>query len=274
MNEESIIFGEHGGLVGILTRPDGEARAGLIFPNAGLVPKLGPGRLFVDIARELAKVGVASLRFDHSGIGDSPRRDDERSVFDLSIAEVRDAVQELEDIGIKRIAVFGLCSGAYATRHVSIEKNLDTAFLVNPQDLVPGSDLAAQSWKKRYLTQSIFRPQAWKNLIAGRVNMKRLMTVLSGRPGSTSSVETYAEDIDEVRSQLHDAAARGSKIVFLLSERDPSVDEVSTFLETDLRAAKPEGKLGVQVLPDADHLFLAPSDRAALIRMTTAALFD
>ena len=67
-------FGD--GLVGVATlgRPRPRFATALILLNAGLVHRMGPFRLYVQMARRLAAEGYAVLRFDQSGLGDSPRR--------------------------------------------------------------------------------------------------------------------------------------------------------------------------------------------------------
>src|SRR4051812_36564069 len=72
MKESCCRFGEHGHLVGITTEPSGRRRrVGCVLVSAGLVPKLGPYRLYTHVARRLARDGFTTLRFDLGGIGDS-----------------------------------------------------------------------------------------------------------------------------------------------------------------------------------------------------------
>ena len=73
--EKVILFGNKARLVGISTEPNSKTHAktlpGVLFWNAGLLPKVGPFRLFVDVARRLSELGFLSFRFDVSGKGDS-----------------------------------------------------------------------------------------------------------------------------------------------------------------------------------------------------------
>ncbi|HHO68021.1 MAG TPA: alpha/beta hydrolase, partial [Gammaproteobacteria bacterium] len=73
MKERVVTFGPERNLVGVLTQPD-QVRPDLpvlVFLNAGLLHRVGPYRMHVDLARQLAARGYASLRFDLSGRGDS-----------------------------------------------------------------------------------------------------------------------------------------------------------------------------------------------------------
>ena len=78
MNQQVCNFGTDGHLFGILTTPDEEVRVEgapiALILNAGIVHRIGPFRLNVDIARQLAELGFSTLRMDLSGLGDSGPR--------------------------------------------------------------------------------------------------------------------------------------------------------------------------------------------------------
>ncbi len=106
-------FGDE--LVGIMTLPERIAPGApaCLLLNTGVMNRIGPHRLNVKIARDIAAAGVPCLRMDLSGLGDSPAskatlRADEQAVLDLQAA--MDHVQRT--LGIDRFVVFGLCSGA------------------------------------------------------------------------------------------------------------------------------------------------------------------
>lgn len=72
LTEEVVTLGERG-LVGVLGRPpSGTPRATIVFLNSGSEPHIGPGRCWVEYARELNQRGYATLRADFSGWGESP----------------------------------------------------------------------------------------------------------------------------------------------------------------------------------------------------------
>ncbi len=266
MTEQPVLFGPKGNLVGVLTRPAGlDIRVGVVFLNAGLIHHVGPGRLYVTFARQLAEQGVTSLRFDHSGIGDSPRTNDERSVLTLHAAEALDAVSYLNRQGVEHVIVFGLCSGAYAARQVAKANAADAIILVNPQDIVPGSDLARQGWTSRYFKKSAFSLKSWRNLLTGKTNYRRLAAVFGGGQNApASSSPSFDETVETVKEQLNNFVDGGGIIQFVLSERDPSVDELSVFLGRDLRTDPPTEGISATIVKDADHLFMASADKTSL----------
>ena len=75
MREEAVVFGRASALVGVITDPPAGGRPAhamaVILLNAGLLHRVAPNRLYVELARGLAAQGFAAFRFDFSGIGDS-----------------------------------------------------------------------------------------------------------------------------------------------------------------------------------------------------------
>lgn len=115
MKEASLAFGPGGGLVGTLTLPSAgisPAGIGQVLFNAGVVHRVGPHRLNVQLARRLAAHGIPTIRFDLSGQGDSARATgtlgfDAQAGADLSAA--MDALAQAA--GVSRFSLFGFCSG-------------------------------------------------------------------------------------------------------------------------------------------------------------------
>jgi len=115
MTESPILFGPERNLLGILTSPtkaNAQAPACLLL-NVGVTHRVGPRRLNVKLARQLADIGVYSLRLDLSGIGDSAAAHSRASFRDQSIQDLKSAMDLIEkETGIRRFAVLGICSGA------------------------------------------------------------------------------------------------------------------------------------------------------------------
>ena len=74
--ETPLNFGDRGQLFGILSEPrersTARGRLGVILLNTGADYHIVPSRLYVSIADRWANVGYTVLRFDLSGLGDSP----------------------------------------------------------------------------------------------------------------------------------------------------------------------------------------------------------
>jgi pimeloyl-ACP methyl ester carboxylesterase len=114
-NERSIVFGPNQGLVGTLTLPDSPGRGiGFLLFNAGVIHRVGPHRLNVRMARQLAACGIASIRFDLAGHGDSIRPSGDHSFEAQAVIDLRSAMDALgAAANLRHFAIFGFCSGAY-----------------------------------------------------------------------------------------------------------------------------------------------------------------
>lgn len=113
--EHAVVFGPNDALVGILNdpadrRPDAPV---VLFTNAGVLPRQGPHRINVSVARALAKEGIPSLRFDLSGHGDSLSIANTAGIRPQSVLDLKSAMDLVQrQIGISRFYVFGVCSSA------------------------------------------------------------------------------------------------------------------------------------------------------------------
>ncbi len=90
-----------------------------VFLNSGAIRRIGPNRTWVEAARRWAQQGVATLRLDMPGIGDSDGDEDvyrtREYVYDPVLRDAAiAALEELERDGVaSEFLLAGLCSGAY-----------------------------------------------------------------------------------------------------------------------------------------------------------------
>ncbi len=126
LTEEALQFGEGGRLLGILTQagvPPRNARElpVFVFLNAGSLHRVGPSRLHVRLARELASMGFSSLRVDLAGTGDSPGRSGLTNQQSVA-ADYAEIVGVLDSrIGRVPFVLAGLCSGADNSIRLSLK---------------------------------------------------------------------------------------------------------------------------------------------------------
>lgn len=117
MSEVVVNFGPEQGLVGTLSIPTQVAPRGIgfILLNAGVISRMGPHRFNVKLARHLASLGFACLRFDLAGQGDSQANGGAQSYEQQVMLDLRAAVDHLtEQTGVRHVAIAGICSGAVA----------------------------------------------------------------------------------------------------------------------------------------------------------------
>ena len=124
VRDDVLRLGPEGQLVGIVSRlssalvrpttlSSAEPGPALVILNAGVLHRVGPHRLHVTLARRIAAIGLASLRLDLGGIGDSIASSDAASFRESAVADTRAAMTGLgELVGARRFVLFGVCSGA------------------------------------------------------------------------------------------------------------------------------------------------------------------
>ncbi len=126
MIEQSIAFGQNEGLIGTVCFPQHHlgfgAKIGVLLFNAGVVHRIGPHRINVRLARQLAKSGIPSIRFDLAGQGDSARPHSNLGFEQQAVEDIQAAMDCLGNAAdVSRFALFGFCSGgvhSYATAKV------------------------------------------------------------------------------------------------------------------------------------------------------------
>ncbi len=110
MKPEIHRFGKQRELLGFSQIPDKHNGTALIFLNSGLLPSMGPFRLFLEYADEMAEKGFVTVRFDQSGKGDSYRRDMDRP--EANSLDFQAVKELLDSARVERFVLIGLCSGA------------------------------------------------------------------------------------------------------------------------------------------------------------------
>ncbi len=116
--EEAARFGEGERLFGVVCRPRSmrEGTPMAIMVNAGRNSHTGWRRMAVENARALARRGVASLRFDIGGMGESVAREGQPQEILYSDWPELDVVEAIDFVASLRygpITLVGVCSGAY-----------------------------------------------------------------------------------------------------------------------------------------------------------------
>jgi hypothetical protein len=135
IRERAVRLGEIG-LFAITTRPEGGGSGPwMMFVNVATEHHIGPGRLWVDLARDWARYGIRSVRFDLSGVGDSPVHPAQRE-------NVTYARQWLDDLPALASGVspddpsdtvfIGLCSGGYSALEGGMAVGARGAYVFNP----------------------------------------------------------------------------------------------------------------------------------------------
>jgi alpha-beta hydrolase superfamily lysophospholipase len=174
------------GADGILCEPadhQGSSDLTILLLNAGAIRRIGPNRMWVELARRWAARGVASVRLDLAGIGDADGADgfggDEARFYGPEFVEqlrgVMDAIQTRR--GTTRFGCLGLCSGAYWSLHAALEDDrMDAAFMLNPLALLWDEALPTRrdASKVRKLTRLV----TYRRVLRGDIPLRRAPQIL------------------------------------------------------------------------------------------------
>lgn len=265
MSEKAITFGRDGSLVGILTDSVCEkAQAknggqGLLLLGAGFIHRVGPNRLYVKIARYVARMGLVSLRFDFSGIGDSGPRRDKMPLHDSVVEEAQQAMNYLEAVrGIEKFAVVGLCTGAAAAAQVALaDHRVKKAVLINP--MAPESDQTEQMKKFTYYhQQALLSPRSWLKFILMRSDYKEIWKMVKFNiktrfyRDSFKSRETKEFD-SELKSFFQKMIERKVELLIISSDNEIGISYFKKAAGTEYRKLKRSNQLSTIFLKGADH---------------------
>lgn len=169
MRERALVIGDEPSLVGILTEPAAaDARDGspaFVILNAGLLHRVGPNRINVQIARGLAEEGFPALRVDLSGLGDSDARKDDLSFQEAHIADTRAVMDHLERRhGIDSFVLTGLCSGA----DTSLRTAAEDARVVGVAP-IDGYAYRTPGYYLRHYGSRVLKAEPWLNFLERNV---------------------------------------------------------------------------------------------------------
>lgn len=288
--EEVVVrFGPAANLFGIISAPPARAREraatdlpAVLLLNAGAVHHVGPNRLYVALARHLARSGQTVLRMDIAGIGDSPAHagDADNVVYSRSALDDMGAAIELlrRDWGAREVRAVGLCSGAYHAFKAGVAGlPLNQAVMINPLTFFAKEGMSLKYPEHRvaadimrYRTNAL-RFSSWLKLLRGRVNLWELAHVLARRVRGMTvrSLRAPARWLgisipDDLPGELRAALKHNVELHFVFAQGDPGLELLRTQGGGIARRLLARGQIGLEQIEGADHTFTDLNARAKL----------
>ncbi|MGF6291918.1 alpha/beta fold hydrolase [Paraburkholderia youngii] len=274
----------NGRLFGILCEPEGcpERAPLVVIANTAATHHVGDGRFNVELARSLARAGIASLRVDAHGIGDSRGawmvEDPSLLSYEQLAADTSLAVDWALARGHPRVAVFGICSGAYLALHAATKNPSVTALLlVNlqkfdfPADFRMCDAIKVDARSTRAIFRAMFRTGKWSQVLRGEVGLRPVWRTLSryAVDAVVSNAAAWAGDSNRsamnkgtrARQRMKDLDARGVHVRLLFSPLDRGLDELRMHFGRGGRRLNKLLHASAMVIPNMDHEVLNPAAR-------------
>ena len=276
--ERPVALGESRNVFGVLCTPAAPAspvaqRPLLVLLNAGAVHHIGPGRLHVRLARELAHRGVSSLRIDAPAIGDSvsPGMPGENDCYPHS--GVDDLLGVVEDIRNRlefdRVQLAGLCSGAHWALRAAMDPRatgIEAVAVINLRILDWGDEsqraLGRSASESLRYRKAVLQWATWKKLLTLRVHLRSaLRTMLHhglGRVGAALRGLGHrlgAVRANSVEQGLRRLRMRHVRVGLFVGDAEPGWWMLRQAAPEETRIGQETACIRVFAQPGADHTF-------------------
>lgn len=268
MRERVVMVGDNLPLVGILGEPNSDQvsdpRTAVILLNSGVIHRVGSCRLSVTLARTLTEqAGIATFRFDFSGIGDSEARRGSLTANQAAIEEVQEVMNYLSEWKqFDRFILYGLCSGAFAAYRTALA---DSRVI----GTVQLDGYCYMTWKSYMLHYSpkLFSPSHWLGFALRKLGLRRVKkgAEVSGIEEQFFEVPDFAsyppkEEVEEGLKQLNDRSLN-MLYVFFGNEHYKYKNQ----FEDCFKSVAFKDNLKVVHQPHATHILSEPDDRKKTI---------
>ena len=288
--EQPIMFGETGRLFGILSHPKSHATTVtaakdvplVLILNTGRDPHYGVARLGTQLARRLAEIGVATFRFDFTGLGDSRPPAHEADELSPTFGrnrngDVEAALNAMEALGYQHFSVQGLCAGAYHAYWAACADARITRILLINMPLfawTSGDTVPEAVWRTApagQILQRVYSPNTWKRILAGEGKVHAVLGIIWRRCCNAMKVsldrvfgvrQPSPQHVDRAR-QL---AARGVQSLYLYGPADPGLDALAVDFGPGGRELSALPGVDLRLVSGIDHVLSGRHMREIALR--------
>lgn len=289
IKETVFRFGD--GLVGVLTAPtklQPELPAVLLL-NTGANHHVGPHRSHVTMSRSWAAEGWAVLRFDISGLGESPVRPGSRdnAVFPVhALADIRAAIGVLREHGLERVAVVGVCSGGvHALQAAQRGLPFVKVVAVNPwlhhaPALTEQVDPILAKMEMDEVRRNLWSAAKWSRFFSGKIRyrhvlravMNSLRLLIGPLLPSSARVASAQDPLQKRKDYLALMTASGVRTHVVFGRGDPSHTYFEQIVGESVSELERTSGFTLEVIDRCDHDFATYRLQALFANLLTREL--
>ena len=271
MKERSFNFGDTEHLVGTLT--EAEHRTGApaivaVLTNSGVIPRFGPNRMNIRLAREFAAKGIHSIRFDLSGLGDSSRSSGQHTAREQWIRDTIHAMDLAErELGPSQFFMVGFCSGAEVAHWAALEDS-------RLQGAVLWDFLALPTWKSNvHKIVYKLRRAGWRGIwLKMRAFLTRRMT--SSAEPEAPPASRPPIDAEGYAQRFQTLCDRNVKLFFLYSGGEPESYTYKHQFRDMFKSHAFVNQVEYDQIYVSDHLISTPNAQDAFVQRTNQWIKD
>jgi pimeloyl-ACP methyl ester carboxylesterase len=279
IREMPVMFGPGQSLFGILAEPaelpasDRRRETAILMLNVGGNYRIGPNRIYVKMARSLARLGYRALRFDLAGIGDS-RTEISFSMGSLysrdSTAEVQAAIDLLVAKGCKSFQLLGICSGSFvAFQTALIDPRVTGQILMNSRLLEREKSKDGGTWQNsmqryykstNFYRRALFHPEVYRRILCGQVDVngiaRRFSAIVGARlKRSFNRLLRRALNEDSVLSLIEGLSTRGTDTLLIIAAEDDGRDYIEFHFGSGGSRMNGNSHFQMVLVEGSDHTF-------------------
>ncbi len=262
MNDLAVQLGPEQGLSAVLSVPQQQRPVGVLLLNAGLVHRIGPFRMNVQLARAIADQGFAALRLDFSGLGYSKNPLDFDQERENIRRDIKQSIQHMKDeLGIEQVVLLGLCSGADNAYRAALEFPQVTGVVMFDGYAYPNLKFRINHYLRR-----IGKLGVWVDWLRA----KRRALSRPWRSADTAAAEGRGDlweveqpDLATFRQGIGQLVERGTRLLMIYSG-----GMIECNYEKQLKDTVPEARsdaVTVTRFGAADHTYILSNDRRAVV---------
>lgn len=272
MNEKIIKFGPEKNMLGIVSEPesngtdDKPGKPAILLLNSGLIHKVGPYRMSVELARKLAQQGYLVLRFDLPNIGDSRSYKTTQGYRERTITEISSAMDAVtKRYKIASFISIGLCTGAMNSHVITLSDDRVKGAVMLDAYAYP----TLQFLIKRYANKlyKVFYPK----VILEKITALFESSEYESDVGQGEGIEYWLQPTKkEIADDLLSIMSRDVNLLYIYSGGANEIYNYEGQFSDTFKSIDFKNNLNVRLLYKMDHTYTLKNDRDYMLNVITS----